>query len=71
MEFKKRLEDHRVPLELVDLNTRNGADKASAYGIMEFPAVAAVRESDGSALRIWTGIMPTLSDAEHHARNSI
>ena len=70
-EFQRRLEQKRVPYQLVDLNTRDGAAKAQTYGIMQFPAVLAARESDGQSLQIWTGLMPTISDAERYARNSL
>ncbi len=71
MEFQRRLDDKRVPYTLVDLNTRDGAAKAHTYGIMQFPAVLAAREPDGQSLQIWTGMMPTISDAERYARNSL
>lgn len=51
-EFQKRHED--TPLELQNIDTRDGTALASLYDIMQFPAILALRD-DGSVLKIWEG----------------
>lgn len=41
-------------IELLSLDTRDGAEKANLYGIMQYPALVAVRD-DGQLLRDWQG----------------
>lgn len=71
MEFKQRLQARRLEVSLVDADSRQGADKAQAYGIMQYPAVLAVREGTGQALQTWFGTLPTVSDVEFYARSSV
>jgi hypothetical protein len=49
------------PLELMSLDTVEGAEKANLYGIMQYPAVVAVRD-DGQLLRDWQGQPLPLKD---------
>jgi len=48
-------------LELVSLNTRDGAATASLYDVMEYPAIL-VLANDGSVLNIWQGVPLPLMD---------
>jgi hypothetical protein len=41
-------------IELVDLNTRDGAATASLYDVMEHPSLMVVRD-DGQVLQEWQG----------------
>jgi hypothetical protein len=41
-------------IELISVDTREGAEIAKTYDILEFPAILALAD-DGSALSIWTG----------------
>lgn len=41
-------------IELMSLDTRDGAEKANLYGIMQYPALLAVRD-DGQLLKEWQG----------------
>lgn len=68
-EFKKRLDDRRVESELINIDSREGSVKAQNYGIMEYPAVLAVRGSTGQAIQTWSGTVPTISDVEFYARS--
>lgn len=70
-ELKERLERRRINPELVDVDSREGAAKVQAYGIMQYPAVLAVRDSDGQSIQTWSGHLPTVSDVEFFARSSV
>lgn len=49
-------------LELVDLNTRSGADLARLYDVMEYPSVLVTRD-DGQLMKSWQGQqMPLMSE---------
>jgi len=48
-------------LELVSLNTRDGAATASLYDVMDYPAIL-VLANDGSVLNIWQGVPLPLMD---------
>lgn len=48
-------------VDLVSLETREGAATASLYDIVEYPAVLAIRE-DGQLLKNWEGAMLPLMD---------
>ncbi|HET7641422.1 MAG TPA: hypothetical protein VFK47_22120 [Ktedonobacteraceae bacterium] len=50
----ERLYDVGERLELVDLNTRDGAATASLYDIVSYPAILAVADN-GSMLTMWQG----------------
>lgn len=55
-------------LDLVDLNSRDGAATASLYDVMEYPAVL-VLTSDGQLVKEWHGnSMPLSSEVSFHAR---
>ncbi|HSX08085.1 MAG TPA: hypothetical protein VLG11_04290 [Candidatus Saccharimonadales bacterium] len=41
-------------LEIVSLNTRDGAAMASLYDVMSYPALLAIR-TDGSVINVWQG----------------
>lgn len=41
-------------IEIVDLDTKDGANKATVYGISQFPAVV-VSADDGRVIQIWQG----------------
>lgn len=41
-------------IELLSLDTRDGAEKANLYGIMQYPALIALRD-DGQMLKDWQG----------------
>ena len=48
-------------IELMSLDTRDGAEKANLYSIMQYPALVAVRD-DGQLLRDWQGARLPLMD---------
>ena len=54
-------------LELVDVDSRDGAATASLYDIMEHPAVMVLRD-DGSVLNSWQGpMLPLQADVAAYA----
>lgn len=49
-------------IELVDLNTREGASTATLYDIMQFPCVMVMRD-DGQVIKDWQGDhLPLMSE---------
>jgi hypothetical protein len=51
-------------LELVDLNTRDGDDKAKLYGVVQYPAVIAI-DDDGRMLKMWQGKLPLINELSY------
>lgn len=43
-----------TPIELVSLETRQGADTAALYAIMQYPALL-VRRDNGDLIKHWEG----------------
>lgn len=49
-------------LELVDLNTQDGADVAKLYDVMHYPAILIIRD-DGQLIKDWQGEqLPLMSE---------
>ncbi|HSX18347.1 MAG TPA: hypothetical protein VLE51_03260 [Candidatus Saccharimonadales bacterium] len=56
-------------LQLVSLETRDGAATASLYDITSYPAIL-VLSDDGSALKIWQGLpLPLMNEIEAYLRD--
>jgi thioredoxin-like negative regulator of GroEL len=54
-------------IELVSLNTRDGAATASLYDIMSYPAIL-VLANDGSVINLWQGLpMPLMDEVAGYA----
>lgn len=52
-----------VPIKLVSLETRDGAATATLYGIMQYPAILAVKEDDHQLVKHWEGApLPTMNE---------
>jgi hypothetical protein len=57
--------DRRI--ELVSLDTRDGASTATLYDVMQYPAVLALG-NDGSVLREWEGeMLPLMNEVAYYA----
>jgi hypothetical protein len=60
---------HEYPdrkLEVVSLDTRDGASMAALYDIMQYPAILAVT-SDGRLLQTWQGTtLPLMRDVAYY-----
>jgi hypothetical protein len=56
-------------LELVDLNTRDGAATASLYDVIRYPAMLALT-NDGQVIHEWQGesIPPLMSEVSYYAQ---
>lgn len=56
----KRIKGYDV--ELIDLNTRPGADMARLYDVMQYPSVLVIRD-DGQLIKCWQGDqLPLMSE---------
>lgn len=65
-DYQSRYESGRK-LEMVSLNTRDGAATASLYDVMEYPAILALA-NDGSVLNVWQGTpMPLMDEVAGYA----
>lgn len=54
-------------VDLLNVDTRDGAATASLYDIMQFPAILAL-QNDGQLLKDWQGgSMPLLSEVSYYA----
>jgi hypothetical protein len=64
-EFGKIYPDHR--LDVFDLNTREGSNKAEVYGVMQYPAILALT-TEGHLLKDWQGEpLPLMSEVAYYA----
>lgn len=54
-------------IELVSLDTRDGAATATLYDITQYPAILAIRD-DGQLLKEWQGgVMPLMNEVSYYA----
>lgn len=61
-EYARRVEEYAhdfkrikgFEVQLVDLNTREGASTATLYDILQYPSVMIVRD-DGQLIKVWQG----------------
>ncbi len=54
-------------LELVSLDTRDGASTATLYDVMQYPAILALRD-DGQILKEWEGdMLPMMNEISFYA----
>lgn len=53
-------------LDLVDINTRDGASTASLYDVMQYPAILALTD-DGQLVKEWEGInLPLMNELAYY-----
>jgi hypothetical protein len=65
-DYQHRYESGRK-IELVSLNTRDGAALASLYDVMSYPAILAIA-NDGKMLNVWQGMpMPLMDEVAGYA----
>lgn len=51
-----------IEIDLIDLNTRDGASTASIYDIVRYPSVMIIKD-DGQLIKEWQGeIFPLMSE---------
>ncbi len=53
-------------IEVLSLETREGADLARLYDVVAYPAIVAVR-GDGQLLRLWQGaVLPLIDEVSYY-----
>jgi hypothetical protein len=68
-EFQRRFEAGKK-IELMSIDTRQGAAEASLYDILSYPAILALAD-DGSVLNTWVGMpLPLMNDVAGYAYNT-
>jgi len=68
-DFQRQYELGRK-VELLSLNTRDGAATASLYDVTTYPAILALG-NDGSVLNMWQGMpMPLMDEVAGYAYNA-
>lgn len=67
-EFAHDIErQQNVKPELMSLDTREGANMARLYDIVEYPAIVATRD-DGEVLQVWAGPqLPLMNEVSAYA----
>ena len=66
-DYKNRHEEGK--LEVLNIDSRDGNATASLYGIMQYPAILALR-NDGSALHMWEGSsLPMMDEIAYYTFN--
>lgn len=64
----RREHDAGKKLELLSVDTRDGAATASIYDVLQFPAVLALADN-GSVLQSWVGMpLPLMNDVAGYMR---
>ena len=53
--------DTGAKVELLSLNTRDGATTASIYDVMSYPAILALTD-EGSVINSWQGDLPLMDE---------
>ncbi|HSX48302.1 MAG TPA: hypothetical protein VLF41_02260 [Candidatus Nanoarchaeia archaeon] len=64
--FAKSLEELKVPNELIDADTRDGAALAELYDLLSRPSVVLLRD-DGSVIERWQHALPLATDISYLA----
>jgi hypothetical protein len=53
-------------IEVINVDSRDGASTASLYDVMQYPAILALRD-DGSMLRMWQGgALPLMDEVAYY-----
>jgi hypothetical protein len=70
-DYAKEFEKHKKkPLDLVSLESREGADMASLYGVTQYPAFL-VKSDEGSLQRLWQGMpLPLMDELSYYEQDS-
>lgn len=61
--FKRKLEEIRVPLNLVDADSHEGAALTELYDAVDRPALI-LTDMDGRLHQIWQGQLPSISEIQ-------
>jgi hypothetical protein len=66
-DYKNRHEGGKI--EILDIDSRDGNATATLYGIMQYPAILALR-NDGSTLHMWEGAqLPMMDEVAYYTFN--
>lgn len=66
-DFKRQM-GADIKIDILDLNTREGAAMASVYDIVQYPALLATKD-DGQVTQLWQGeMMPLMSEVASYVR---
>lgn len=57
-QLERKLDEDRLPIEKIDVESRRGSEMAEIYNIMVAPALVLLRE-DGVAQAEWQSDLPT------------
>ncbi len=57
-QLERKLDEDRLPIEKIDVESRRGSEMAESYAIMVAPALVLLRE-DGVAQAAWQSDLPT------------
>lgn len=71
MDFAREFENYkRKKIELVSLETIEGADLAKLYGVDRYPAIL-VMADNGSMIRLWQGLpLPLMDELSYYIQGS-
>lgn len=54
-------------LEVIDPETREGADFCRTYDIVEYPSIVALSDENGELQNLWRGMpLPTISEVSYY-----
>lgn len=67
--FQKRLDQIKIPLNLVDGDSNEGAALTELYDAVDRPALI-LTDSTGHLIQIWQGQLPTAEEVQGVYRNS-
>jgi hypothetical protein len=63
-DFKATQQDRKI--DLIDLNTRDGAALAQLYDVVQYPAILALAD-DGHMLQLWQGEqLPLMNEVAYY-----
>lgn len=61
-DFQRQFYEAGKKIEMISMDSREGANKAELYDIVQFPSILAVA-NDGSVLNAWVGMpLPLMND---------
>jgi len=63
-DFRKEQVTRKI--DLLDVNTKEGARTAELYDVMQYPAVLALAD-DGQILKDWQGDFPLMNELAYYA----
>lgn len=62
-QLEQKLDEDRLPIEKINVESRRGSEMAQSYDIMIAPALVLLRE-DGAAQAAWQSDLPTIDQLQ-------